>query len=441
MISKNLQVFREKKDSSLTLSEGSTICSEALNIEYADGVYLWDSSGKRYIDLFSQTWSMPLGHNNKKIINAVKKQLTRITHLRTAYSTPEKIKLAQKIIEISPIGLTKVNFVLHGSLAVEGAMKLAINFYEDRDKILYLEDGFHGRSFATMGISWKLPESKYKNYFTNGIEVKKDLSDIKEKMKIHRPAAIILELIQGNSGCKILDKEFVKGIRELCNEYNVSMIIDEVQTGFGCMGVNFLSNEYDIIPDILVFGKSIGGGFPLAGTIYSEKYSFQPGDHSFTFAHNPVSITAGLAYLEELKDNLKNAFELSPIIINSLKSLEGKYPNLKNARGLGLKGAIDVIDDYERPDCKTADLIVSKLLEKGVIISNSRYRHLGNTLMLQPPLITTQKQLKDAFEAFDSVLKDIYSSRQPRKEIKVSRIFSKIIKIPMRKMENNSYAR
>jgi len=390
------------------LNEGSTICSEALNIDHASGVFLWDSSGKRYTDLFSQTWSMPLGHNNNKVIEAVKKQLSKITHLRTAYSTPEKAQLANRILELSPTGLTKVNFVLHGSLAVEGAIKLAINYHENRDKILYLEDGFHGRSLATMGISWKIPDSKYKNYFLNGIEVKKNLEDIEEKMISNQPAAIIIELIQGNSGCNILNKDLVKGIRELCNKYDVAMIVDEVQTAFGCMGVNFLCEKYEITPDIIVFGKSIGGGFPLAGTIYKEKYSFQPGDHSFTFAHNPVSLTASLAYLKELEPALKNVNILSPIIDESFIQLEKKYPNLRNARVCGLKGAIDILDSNGNPDPTRADLIVSKLLEHGVIISNSRYRHLGNTLMIQPPLIITPKQLKKSFREFDLVLQEIY---------------------------------
>lgn len=392
------------------LSEGTTICSENIEMDSADGIYLWDSNGKRYVDMFSQTWSMPLGHNNKNIIEAVKKQLSKITHLRTAYFTKEKTELANKIIELAPKGLTKVNFVLHGSLAVEGAMKLAINNYSQRDKILYLEDGFHGRTFATMGLSWKLPESKFKNYFTNGIEVKKDLQDIEEKIISNNPAAIIIELVQGNSGCKILDKEFVQGIRKICDKYEVTMIVDEIQTGFGCMGTNFLCSEYGIVPDILVFGKAIGGGFPLAGTIYKEKYYLKSGDHSFTFAHNPVSLTAGLAYLKELEPAIKNVKKLNPLIEESLKNIESAYTRLKNSRCLGLKGAIDVVDDNGLPDCKGADLIVSKLLKEGIIISNSRYRGLGNTLMFQPPLITTPKQLMESFAIFDSVLRELYPS-------------------------------
>ena len=396
--------FSEKKG--FGLNEGNTINSKELTINKANGVYLWDNSGKRYLDLFSQTWSLPLGHNNKKINNAVKKQIDKVTHLRTAFSTEKKAELAEKIINLAPEGLGKVNFVLHGSLAVEGAMKLAINNYEDRHKILYLEGGFHGRSFATMGISWKIPGCKYTPYFNNGVEVKQNLHDIEKKMISEKPAAIILELVQGNSGGHTLKKELVLGIRKLCDEYNVTMIIDEVQTAFGCMGKMFLCEDYNVTPDILVFGKSIGGGYPLAGTIFKENYSLQSGQHSFTFAHCPVSMAAGSAYIDELQDVFKtNKFDkVSKKINDSLLYLESKHKNLSNVRTLGTKGSIDVVDVNGNPDSKTADTIVANMLDAGVIIANSKCRGLGNTLMLQAPLIVTPDQLSSAFETLDGVL-------------------------------------
>ena len=163
------------------MSEGSTICSEPIKIDKARGIYLWDSEGKRYYDMFSQTWSTPLGHRNPKVIEAVKKQLSKITHLRTAYSTENKLKLAKRIIKLAPEGLSKIHFVLQGNLAVEEAMKLAINYHE-KSKILYLEGGFHERSLATMGISWK-HKSNFEDYFKNEIEVKKDIKEKNKKRK------------------------------------------------------------------------------------------------------------------------------------------------------------------------------------------------------------------------------------------------------------------
>jgi len=395
---------------SFGLSEGSTIHSDDLTIDRAEGVFLWDNQGKKYLDLFSQTWSMPLGHNLSRVNQAVKEQIDRITHLRTAYSTESKTQLAKKIVELAPEGLTKVNFVLHGSLAVEGALKLAMNNYSDRYKILYLEDGFHGRSLATMGISWKIPDCKYASYFSHGVEVKKDLSEIERKMKEENPAAIILELIQGNAGCKILDKNLVQGIRKLCNRYDTTMIIDEVQTAFGCMGKMFLCEDYQVTPDILVFGKAIGGGYPLAGTIFKDKFSFQSGEHSFTFAHCPLSLAAGKAYLEELELFFKeHSIEpLSEMIKSYLRILEKDWPYLRDSRVMGMKGAVNVTDRRGNPDPKTTDLIVARMLEEGIIISNSRYRGMGNTLMMQPPLIITPEQLSSSFETLENILSEVY---------------------------------
>jgi 4-aminobutyrate aminotransferase-like enzyme len=391
------------------LSEGSTISSDELVIESASGVFLQDIHNKKYLDLFSQTWSLPLGHNNERVRKAVMDQLDKATHLRTAYSTKYKSELAQRITELAPVGLTNVNFALHGSLAVEGAMKLAINNYQDRHKILFLEDGFHGRSFATMGVSWRIADCKYGPYFSNGIEARKDLGDIELKMLTEKPAAIILELVQGNAGCKILDKELVQGIRKLCDQNDVVMIIDEVQTAFGCMGKMFLCEDYGVIPDILVFGKAIGGGFPLAGSIYKDKYHLQSGEHSFTFGHFPLSMAAGTAYLKELQKVLrKNPVpQISRQIKESLERIEKDYLIFSNARCIGTKGAIDVHDLEGRPDPKTADLIVSKMQQKGVIIANSKFRGLGSTLMLQPPIIITPRQLASAFCILAEVIDDI----------------------------------
>lgn len=392
------------------LSEGSTIHSEDLMIENAQGVFLWSSQGRRYLDLFSQTWSLPLGHNIKRVNDAVKEQVDRVSHLRTAFSTEKKSELAKRIVGLAPEGLSKLHFVLHASLAVEGAMKLAINHYADRHKILYLEDGFHGRSLATMGISWKMDGCKYGHYFTNGVEVKKDLADIEEKMESERPAGIIIELVQSNSGCRMLDKDLVRGIRMLCDRHGITMIVDEVQTAFGCMGRMFMCEEYGVVPDILVFGKAIGGGYPLAGTIYKDGYHFRSGEHSFTFGSSPISMAAGSAYLDELEAELKKdrVDAISRQIRSSLHDLECGYANLKCARCVGVKGAVDIVDGRGNPDCVAAERIVSKMLEKGVIIATSKCGGVGNAIMLQPPIIITFEQLKYAFDILDSVLSDVF---------------------------------
>lgn len=389
------------------ITEGSTIQAEPLNIVKARGAYLWDVKGDRYVDFFSQTWSMPIGHNHPAVIEAVKKQLDKVTHLRTAYTTDEKIELGELLVENSPEGMTKVNYTLHGSLAVEGAMKLAINNHEDRDKILYIEDGFHGRSLATMGISWKGGEPKYSNYYKNGIEVKKDLKDIEEKMIAHKPAGIILEIVQGNTGFKILSKEFVHGIRALCDKYDVAMIVDEIQTGFGCVKELFLCKEYDVVPDVITFGKGIGGGFPLAGVVYKEKFAFRSGEHSFTFAHNPISFTASVVAVKEMLKEGSKVEALNRLIVDGLNRLKEKYSFVTEARVMGTKGAIDIEVGDKKESCELSTYIVTRMLEEKIIISASRYRELGNSIMLQAPLVMKKEDVEAAFDTLDMVLSEV----------------------------------
>ncbi len=399
--------IRSATHTNVGLNEASTIASAPINIEKASGVYLWDDHGNKYLDLFSQTWSLPLGHNRPKVIEAVENQIKKVTHLRTAFTTNEKLELANFLIENSPEHLKKVNFTLHGSLANEGAMKLAINNYKHREKILYLEDGFHGRSFATMGVSWKIPNSKYKSYYTNGIEVKKNLIDIENKMLTQKPAAIIIELVQGNCGFQILDKALVKGIRELCTKHDVVMIIDEIQTAFGCVEDLFLSHVYDVSPDIITFGKAIGGGFPLAGIIYKDKFCFHPGEHSFTFAHSPIGFAAATAFIKELQKESYKANVLYEHINSQLEELQEKYSFLSGVRAIGTKGAMDVELNNFQKSCEIANVIVDKMLERKIIISASRYRGLGNSIMLQAPLILEIEVLKEAFHQLDEVIEDV----------------------------------
>ena len=395
-------------------NEGSTIGATAVNIEKAFGAYLWDTEGKKYFDLFSQTWSLPLGHNNPRIIDEVKNQLEKVTHLRTAFSTKDKVELAQLLIELSPKSLTKVNFSLHGSLVNEGAMKLAINSYNNRHKILYLEDGFHGRSFATMGVSWKGAAEKYQPYFNHGIEVKKNLADIEEKMLQEQPAAIILELVQGNCGFKILDKSLVQGIRKLCDKHKVVMIVDEIQTAFGCVEEIFMSDRYQIEPDILTFGKSVGGGFPLAGLLYHERFSFKPGQHSFTFGHSPISFTAGKVFISELQKEAHKANTLNRYIYEKLINLQKKHRILGEIRCIGTKAAVDIVAGDHEVNCKLADLIVEKMFANGVIISASRYKAIGDSIMFQAPLISEVEDLRIAFEKLDLVLQEVSKKKFKR---------------------------
>lgn len=386
------------------LNQGSTMTSDQLVIARGEGVYLWDIKGNRYLDLISQTWSLPLGHNHPQVIAAATRQLQSLSHLRTAFVTESALRLANRITGLAPRGLNKVSFVLHGSLAVEGALKLALNRHPDRTNILYLEDGFHGRSLGTMGVSWKPAYRSYDGYFAHSIEVRKDLADVEAKMAAESPAAIIIELVQGNSGFLVLEKDFVRGVRALADRYGVTLIVDEVQTAFGCVETTFLSEQYGLVPDILVFGKALGGGLPIAGAVFKDEYAFKPGDHSFTFACNPVCIAAAEAYIEQMLPCLPLIPAVNRLLAGHLDRLVAKYPICVRPRTIGLKAAFDLVDERGIPDPDTASAIVSRMLERGIIISVSRYGTVGHAVMLQPPLIITSAELAAAFAALDDVL-------------------------------------
>lgn len=397
-------------ETSTKLSQGSTMTSDQLVIARGDGVYLWDVKGTRYLDMISQTWSLPLGHNNFHVIQAATRQLHTLSHLRTAFVTEGTLRLAGRITELAPLGLNKVGFVLHGSLAVEGAIKLALNRHSNRSKIIYLEDGFHGRSLGTMGVSWKPPYRSYETYFCNALEARKNLADIEAKMAAESPAAIIIELVQGNSGFQILPKDFVQKLRTLANQYGVTLIVDEVQTAFGCVNTPFLSEQYEIIPDIIAFGKALGGGLPIAGIVFKEEYSFKPGDHSFTFACNPVSIAAADAYINQLLPRLKLIPVVNRLMTGHLDRLVAKYSTCVRPRTIGLKAAFDIVDERGTPDPTTAQLIVKLMLKRGIIVAVSRYGGMGHAIMLQPPLIITPEQLSTAFAVMDEVLNTVFGS-------------------------------
>jgi 4-aminobutyrate aminotransferase-like enzyme len=403
--------FFAPASSRVAITEGSTIESPPINIAKAFGTHLWCVDGNRYFDLFCQTWSVPLGHNHPNVIEAARRQLDNVTHLRTAFTTDEKNELVNELVARSPHGLSKVNFTLHGSLAVEGAMKLAMNRHEGRQKILYLEDGFHGRSLATMGISWKLPDAKYWQYFTNGVEVRKDLHDIESKMLSERPAALIMELVQGNAGFLVLQEDFVRGVARLCREHDVTLIVDEVQTAFGCVEELFLSETYGIEPDIIVFGKGIGGGFPLAGVLYGDTYAFGAGEHSFTFGHNPVSFAAALACVRELDTHSRRVPPLQKCIATNLRRLQENHSFVGNVRSIGTKGAIDIRLDTVSASSEMATKIVEKMLNRGVIVATSRYKGLGTSILLQASLITDIGELEMAFAVMDRVFDEMERKR------------------------------
>ena len=282
-------------------------------IDKAKGDLIFDKWGKEYVDCTSQGWVASIGHSHSRIksavISAIEKDLICI---RPSYYTIPKLQLAEKITTIAPSNLTKINFCLHGSIAVEGAIKLALKKSRNAPFVV-LDTGFCGRSIVTGALSWDYylkPEfSKFKNevirvpspycyrcpfnkkYGSCSFECVEVADSVFKK---HKPVAFIYEAIQGNGGQINFPPEYHKLMRDICSINSVLMISDEIQTNFGKLDKIFASNYYGIKPDIVLIGKALGGGFPLAATLYGEGLDFEGGDQTFTHASFPLSMVAAL---------------------------------------------------------------------------------------------------------------------------------------------------
>ena len=382
--------------------------SHDIIMDRGEGCYLYDTKGNKYLDLTASAWSMNLGYGNPEIENVIIEQLKRLPHCRTHFYTEQKLLLAEKISKLSPIVGGKVDFCLHGSMANEGAMKLALNYNPARGRILYLEDGFHGRSFGTMSVTWKHQNKKFETFYGAYVEAQKNIGDIIHKVYKYKPSAIIIELIQGNGGMNPLPYPLVQDIQRLCLDTNITLIVDEIQTGFGRCGHYFLSEQYKIIPDIITFGKAIGGGLPLFGTISHPKYVFEKDDHSFTFAHFPLSITSALKYLELLTPELlQKTLMKGDYIINKFIDLQSKYQCIGKIKGIGLMLGVEIIDRQSNPNIKLAEKIVEKMLEKKIIMNLDKCEGFGYTLKYKPALIITKKEIDYTFVQLENVLKEL----------------------------------
>jgi 4-aminobutyrate aminotransferase-like enzyme len=221
------------------------------------------------------------------------------------------------------------------------------------------------------------------------------------------PLALFMEPVQGSGGMIDFPKRYYQAMRALCDEYDMLLIYDEMQTGFGRVGRMFAAELYETVPDILVFGKAIGGGFPLAGTISREGLKFEPGDHSFTFAHFPVSMVAGLATLQVLEEEglLERGRRLNEFFTSRLLELKDKYELIGDVRGPGLMIGIELVRSKrtKEPAREESYQFEKEGLKRGVLFGTSKYAGMGNVVKIKPPLVLTDAQAERVMEVFEEV--------------------------------------
>lgn len=317
------------------------------------------------------------------------------------------------------------------------ALKLALRNRPGARHVITLQDGYHGRSITTMAASWPHPGNVFgplQPGFVRvphpdpyrprrGLDPAADaqlcldlLRDTITKGVDGEVAAIMYEPIQGNGGHIELPAEWHRGLREICDEHGILLVLDEVQTGFGRVGTMWAAEHYGIRPDVLVFGKAVGGGFPLAGVLaHRDLRGFEPGDDQLTFGQFPVAMAAGLAAVRAIVDDdlPARAAEHGRYATARLLEMQERHPLIGHVRCPGLMVAIELVRDRttKEPAAREAGEVYRRGLEHGVIFGESRYAGLGNLIKVKPPLDIEHEQLSRALDVLDVVLTEIEQDR------------------------------
>lgn len=369
-----------------------------IEIEYGEGVYLYDKDGKKYLDFFSGLAVNALGYGNEKVLKAIEEQTKKYIHLSNYYISSPQVELAEKLIKIS--GLSKVFFTNSGTEAVEASLKIIRKAFGPEKKIITFSDAFHGRTYGALSLSSK---EKYKKYFVpllpNIVQLKfNDINEL-EKTADKNCAAIYIEYIQGEGGINLATKEFADTIEKLRDKYGLALIADEIQSGIGRTGKPFAYNHYNVIPDIVLVAKAIGGGLPLGAMITNEKYNkvFSAGDHGSTFGGNPVACAAGIAVLNQIFEEgiCEEVLRLGNYFLSELKSLQNKFPKfITDVRGIGFMIGVELI--------KPCLNLVNLFREKGILVNCTN----ENVLRILPPLISSKDNIDFFIYCFDEILSE-----------------------------------
>ena len=365
---------------------------------------LYDLDGKEYLDFFPGWGVGNVGHCHPDVMSAVRDQIGKLIHIPNNYFHPAQAKLAQEIIRWAFDG--KVFFSNSGAEANEAAIKLARAYGSgSKDKarfeIMTFENAFHGRTLATLTATGQKKYSQGFEPLVEGFRTNVPLNDfdaLKNAMT-DRTIAIMMEVIQGEGGIFVAEKDFVQKVRKLCDEQKMLLIIDEVQPGMGRTGRMFGFQHYGIIPDVITLAKSLGGGLPIGCTVARKEIAdtLQPGMHASTFGGSPLVCKASLGVFKAIQKDkmLQNVAEMSPYIFEKLEGLKRKYKVIKEVRGLGLMIGMELhIKGKE---------VVQRCASNGLLINCTH----DTVLRLMPALNVTKRQIDFAVRVLERVLKEI----------------------------------
>jgi len=365
-----------------------------------EGCRVWDENGREYLD-FMAGWAVNvLGHCHPALVRAIQQQAATLIHTSNQYYTIPQIELGRLLVKNSC--LDKVFFCNSGAEANEGAVKLARKYGKVKKdgayEVISTMKSFHGRTLAMVAATGKPhyqePYTPLPSGFVNVREYN-NLDAIKEATT-EKTVAVIVEPVQGEGGVNVATKEYLQGLRQWCDQNNLLLMLDEVQTGIGRTGTLFAYEQYDIEPDVMTLAKGLGGGVTIGAFLAKQHAAvFEPGDHGSTFGGNPLACAAGIAVLNEVMNSnvSANAARVGAYLGLRLRELKERYPIITEERGLGLLRAFDINQEV-------AGKIVERCLEEGLMINMVS----PTTIRLMPPLIITETHVDEAVDILGQVL-------------------------------------
>lgn len=369
-------------------------------LDKGEGVYLYDTNGKEYLDFGAGIAVFALGYKNEDFNKALKLQIDKLMHTSNYYYNVPAILAGEKLLKAS--GMDRVFFTNSGTEAIEGAVKLARKYYFKKtgradSEIISMNNSFHGRSMGALSVTG---QPKYREAFEPliGGTVFAEFNNIQDVVSkiTNRTCAILLEPIQGEGGLYPCDKEFLEELRVICNEKDILLIFDEIQCGMGRTGTMFAYQGYEVYPDIITCAKALGCGVPVGAFAATKRVSdaFDSGDHGSTYGGNPF-VCAAVDKVFELYESmnlLDHVKEISAYLEEKLDTLAHKYNFIVDRRGKGLMQGLELnhpVKDY-----------INKAMDRGLILFSAG----AHTIRFVPPLIVSKEDVDKMYEILDNVL-------------------------------------
>ena len=395
-------------------------------IEEGRGATLTDVDGNTFLDFTGGVGCLNVGHSHPHVVEAAQEQLAKFSHTDfTIVPYEVYVALAERLIAAAPFrSRAKAAFFNAGTEAIENAIKFARS-YTGRPAVIAFEGGFHGRTLLSLSLTSKTHPYKaglgpfapeiYRVPFPNeyrGPSADEALAALERalitQVAAETVAAIVIEPVQGEGGFVVAPKPFVEGVRRLCDEHGIVLVVDEVQTGFGRTGKFFAIEHYGIEPDLLTVAKSIAAGLPLSGVIGKAEIMDAPGDSAIggTYVGNPVAQAAALAVLDVIEDEsvCDRAAQLGETMRARMESWQERWPQIGDVRGLGAMLAIELVSDpaTRQPDPDTATAVVETAAERGLLLLKSGI--YANCIRVLAPLVLTDAELDEALGVWEDAL-------------------------------------